>query len=86
MKRYSTRGMEKKVAPSIAAHPDFQTGQRSFVNSDTLNGALAIRPKAVPPDSSWWAEAKDRDEFTQLQASRQPFMESATVADTVPRV
>ena len=85
MKRYSTRGMEKKVAPSIAAHPDFQTGQRSFVNSDTLNGAIAIRPKPTPPDCSWWI-TPTREAFIEARSKRQPFMESATVTDAVPRV
>lgn len=63
MKRISTTGMERRVPHSKARHPEFQA----------MNG-LSMNPKPIPPASSWWTEAKTREDFKRQQATEQARM------------
>jgi hypothetical protein len=56
------------------------------INNDVLNSARAVTPKPLPPATSWWTEARTRDEFSARRATEQRRMDGATEKDAKPNV
>jgi len=54
---------------------------RSFVNSDTLNGSIAVNKKPEPPQTSWWAEAPTLDSEAKTQAQQRMRVTGVTEAN-----